>query len=610
MKIINQYYRPDIQIFRGFSIVIVVLYHLNIPGFHNGYLGVDIFFVLSGFLMAVLVEKYNSIEFYERRFKRLIPAYLVTIFITTLFIILLTEPVDANQSFDRIFFNLFGFSNFAFWLESSYFDGRYFKPLLHLWSLSIEVQFYLFAPFLLPFLRRHKIILTSVILISFLAALIFLTISPKTSFFLLPTRLWEFLFGACVAWFAPMYRESKTINFLRISLIFLLIIIIVFYPLPTNSFNIFTGHVGIGAFLLVICVSTLIFLRIDKIFPSKFFISNFLIKLGDYSYSIYLTHFPIIILINYRPFGGTLLGYSSALDLILILTLTFVFSYFLFNYVEKLRYDKNIITPTIWLFIICSLLGIFGPKIISLKYTEKELLIHNAWENKEAYRCSKVHRLLNPISKTCQLGESKSDKKVLLLGNSHSYSIKTAFTNAMDEYDLSTYFYVSNTPLMSEKNDQTIVLNEIKKNKINHVVFHYDSTFFNVQSNTLRLAALINLIKNIDVSFYFIAPVPIHDIHVPQGMLKELNQANYKFPNTTITEYYSLNSSFLKFIKDNQVDSNFIKYPHLILCNSDKCLYEKDGVPYYYDQDHLTLAGAQSLSPLLNELAFTLSSSD
>ena len=110
----HQIYRADLQIIRGTSILLVFLYHLKIPWFQNGFLGVDIFFVLSGFLMAILTEKVSPIEFYARRLKRLLPAYFVVVLVATAVVITITIPVNSNQRLDRIFYDLVGLSNFAF----------------------------------------------------------------------------------------------------------------------------------------------------------------------------------------------------------------------------------------------------------------------------------------------------------------------------------------------------------------------------------------------------------------------------------------------------------------------------------------------------------------
>ena len=135
MNQVNKY-RVDLQFLRGISVILVLFYHLGVPGFDNGYLGVDIFFVLSGFLMAMLTDKFEPVEFYKRRMKRLVPAYLVTIIVTTLVVILVAVPSDSGQRLDRIWFDFFGLSNIAFWLENSYFNSSAFR--LNFFSFLLE----------------------------------------------------------------------------------------------------------------------------------------------------------------------------------------------------------------------------------------------------------------------------------------------------------------------------------------------------------------------------------------------------------------------------------------------------------------------------------------
>ena len=107
-------YRADIQILRAIAVLLVLFYHLQINGFDNGFLGVDIFFVLSGYLMAQLYDKSSKKVFYARRFKRIVPAYLITVSLTTFIVAFIASPADFSQRFDRIWFDLLGLSNIAF----------------------------------------------------------------------------------------------------------------------------------------------------------------------------------------------------------------------------------------------------------------------------------------------------------------------------------------------------------------------------------------------------------------------------------------------------------------------------------------------------------------
>lgn len=146
--------RSDIQVLRGVAIVLVVLYHLDIKGFELGFLGVDIFFVISGFLIAKIAPHQNISDFLMRRIRRLAPSYFFTLFVVTTIVFFYTIPADSNQFLERLPFHFFGLSNFSFWAENSYFTLSSFRPLLNLWSLAVELQFYLMFVCGLIFLVR------------------------------------------------------------------------------------------------------------------------------------------------------------------------------------------------------------------------------------------------------------------------------------------------------------------------------------------------------------------------------------------------------------------------------------------------------------------------
>lgn len=136
-------YRADIQILRGISVLLVVLFHLGFSSFQSGFLGVDVFFVISGFLMAVLYNHNDVKGFFRRRALRLLPAYYVTIISTVILSTLFVTRNESVQVFEQAYFGSIFASNIGFWFENSYFSNSAFNPLLHLWSLGVEIQFYL-----------------------------------------------------------------------------------------------------------------------------------------------------------------------------------------------------------------------------------------------------------------------------------------------------------------------------------------------------------------------------------------------------------------------------------------------------------------------------------
>lgn len=174
--------RQDIQFLRGLAVLTVVLFHLEVPFFQNGFLGVDIFFVISGFLMAKLFDKGSTLDFYKRRLDRLYPAYALTLFVTLVAGSFIAIPVDFNQLFEQSISGLLFFSNIYYWSQNSYFDKAAFNPILNLWSLAIEVQFYIIVPLIYPILKRNKLMFILAFGVSLAACVAVQAISPKTAF--------------------------------------------------------------------------------------------------------------------------------------------------------------------------------------------------------------------------------------------------------------------------------------------------------------------------------------------------------------------------------------------------------------------------------------------
>ena len=596
-------YRNDLQILRGVAVLFVLLYHLKVFGFQNGYLGVDLFFVLSGFLMATLCERSSVSEFYNRRLRRLLPAYLFTILLTTIAVIIFVVPSDANQRFDRFWFDVTGLSNVAFWIENSYFDTSAFKPLLNLWSLGVELQFYVIAPFLLPFLRK-RLILTFLFIFGCLLASIFITsISPKTSFFMMPLRLWEFLVGALVAWY-PL-KINSVLNERLLQNVFLLLLLGVFflYPLKDDSITFLYAHPGLAAVLVAVLTAFLISLKMNRTFIFKGIVGSSLSKLGDYSYSIYLIHFPVIVLLNYSEFGGTQLGYSNWTNAFMIILVTSVISYFMFHNVESLKSSKTFAKPILLSFISLIILGLAAPSLNKLRFSENQQLIFQAWEDRSSYRCGKIFRLFNPTESVCSIGIQNGKKNVLLLGNSHADSLKVPFVKALDKKNLSTFFYVANNPLLSKQTNAEYISKDVARFDIEAVVLHYSRSFYLTEENREKLADFINQMKTQSVDILLISPVPTYEYHVPKLLYLNSIDPSKKIPRTSIQNYLDRNDEFFKMIEKLGISSSKLFYPHEYLCTEDNCLLSIDGVPVYFDSHHLTISGANILMPIFNEIA-------
>ena len=223
-------YRPDIDGLRAIAVGSVILYHFDVWPFTGGFVGVDVFFVISGYLITnLIVKEINAGEFsfgnfYIRRARRLLPAFFVVLAITFYFGVLVFGAKDLKALGESTMYAIFSLSNFHFWSIADYFDtSTKLKPLLHTWSLSVEEQFYLFWPLTIVLLFRLPRLVAPIVLalmsISSLALAVFWIRSGDgvTAFYLLPARIVEFGFGAALVWIPrfvvpAFYREMALVS--------------------------------------------------------------------------------------------------------------------------------------------------------------------------------------------------------------------------------------------------------------------------------------------------------------------------------------------------------------------------------------------------------------
>ena len=602
------FYRSDIQILRGIAVLLVLAHHLRIKGFENGFLGVDIFFVLSGYLMAQLYDKGSAKMFYVRRLKRLLPAYIVTIAVTSFLVAVLAVPSDANQHFDRLVFDLAGLSNIAFWLENSYFDSSSFKPLLHLWSLGVELQYYLLVPLLLPFLRTRRWLLYGAIAGSLLVACLLTTISPKTSFFLLPFRVWEFLIGATVAWYATGDETKRRGPVVSISLVFLLLCALIF-PIEPDALSVLYGHPGMALLFVSLCTALILAKPLHQVMSDANLVGKSLMKVGDYSYSIYLVHFPVIVLFNYRAFNGTTLESESIESTIMILLVTALLAMLMFRFVESVRIKKSFTKVFFSIAAVSFVLIVVSGPLNNARFTAQQNLIFDAWSDRDTYRCGKIVRMLNPTETICPIGRGDRAEKVLLLGNSHADSMKKIFSTSLSSNGVASFFYVANNPLMSHRTNAESIYNDILRLQITNVVVHYSPTFYENPAYLDALEMLLLYLNEQEIKVDFISPVPTYDYHVPQALYERSIDTQNTIDVVMLEEYTSRNEPFFSFMASRPVNSSANLFlAHEFLCEVDSgCLIEEDGRPLYFDSGHLTLTGARRLRPLFEAIVKQLS---
>jgi peptidoglycan/LPS O-acetylase OafA/YrhL len=587
-------YRSDIQVLRGIAVLAVVGYHLALPGFENGFLGVDLFFVLSGFLMVAIYRTGNAVQFYSRRARRLFPAFFVTILATLAVSTFRTVPSDFIQVTEQSKFAIGLIPNFYFWSQDSYFASANFNPLLHLWSLGVEFQFYLILPILIFFFTKFKVSKYLIFFVSAAASLVILQISPKTAFFILPFRIWEFVAGMIA--FDLLNRKKNNFPIILHKFakpVLPLATLGIFLLLPLNGFSTsyLFGHPGLGA--LLISILAVLYLIFAPVFPC----TKWLEVIGKYSYSIYLVHFPIIVFFHYEAFGGTILELQDPV-MILLQTLLIAFLSFAMYHIIELPFRSKGIKLKAWLLImiIFALCVSVMPNLKMQQLTTKDRNIVEARFDRAQYRCGKLSRIFNPTAKVCIIGQKDLEKSVLLIGNSHADALKTSFITVANQNSKGVYFWVQNNPLMSNKSEVIEVANIVRKEKISEVYLHFSSRAVKYES----ILALRNELNSMGVTLKVLGPIPTWPMNVPEELWRSRDsnsvssalQQDYK-------SFAEANSEEINLYKQRFIEGSTFFDLGKILCQPNCAYQDFSGRPLYWDSGHLTLTGAKKLESVL-----------
>ena len=585
-------YRKDIQMLRGIAVLLVVFFHLEVPGFNSGFLGVDVFFVISGYLMAVMYDPTKKKEFFVKRAKRLLPAYFAVLLFTLLLALVITVPSDFRQVSSQAVFATFFVSNIGFWLENSYFDKAAFKPLLHLWSLGVEIQFYLLVPAIYWLFKKIKASYVLMLVLSAIACFLVLSVSPKSSFFLLPFRVWEFLIGFGVAKY--IYKQRN--NEVRLAWLggasMLMIIGISFTNINGGALGFLNGHPGLAS--LFISLATAMYLSFglpEKIQQNP--IAGGLEKIGGYSYSIYLAHFPVIVLFLYQPFGGTILKATSIGQSLALVALVVSASALLYGLIEQpFRSNKHVLRWSIAAATVVFGFSFMGMLVQKMFIPEKEMLIYQAWTDRGSYRCGKISRVINPTAISCEItGSMKTPShRVMFVGNSHADSVKAVFSDAAQAANVSLYFMVENNPLMEGGISPQRLIKEAQTRNADAIVLHYSPG--GIDYKIIDQLAL--MAKEAQIHLAFVMPVPVWDSHIPTALLQNIKHAEV-LPTQSIGDYESFNADLTKGIE--KIDPSKLKTYQVadVFCKT-ACRYiSESGKPLYFDKGHLTLTGGEVL---------------
>ena len=619
-------YRPEIDGLRALAVLPVVLYHSKINLFQGGFVGVDIFFVISGFLITKIIitevfqSSFSIIKFYERRARRILPALFTVLIFSTVLSWALLPPIQFKDFGQSLFFVSFFTSNILFWIESGYFtEATELKPLIHTWSLGVEEQFYIFFPLLVLFIYKinKKYIFPSIFLILTISLFLsYIYSAPnidtelrEAAFFLLPTRAWELMLGSILC----LSNKHSVINSNGMFNNFMSFIglLLIFYSILFFGEN--TPFPGLYALVPTLGAAFIIVFGTNKTYAFKLLTIKPMIFIGLTSYSIYLWHQPLLAFSRFYFIGEL----SSVTVLLIIITSIFL-GYCSWRYIEQPFRDKNKISrKNIFIFSIAGtlILSSIG-MIIHLndgfknRYSTNEiaLLDFQSYEQRdELYRerdcLLKQNQDQNSFKDICKAGET------YIWGDSHAAGLYAGINlnEEASQFTASGCPPILNIKINAVPNCASIndyIYSSIEQAKPRRVFLSAYWIHDSYEGSDDLLLKTLSKISNEhpSVEFYVLGGLPIWFPSLPVTMLKADNLLNGQ-------ETYIENQLFKKIAQKDEViktmvldlNNKNIKFISMLdlLCEGNHCLTQAaypNIEPIAFDYGHLTRSGSVEVS--------------
>lgn len=645
-------YRPEIDGLRTVAVMPVVLFHLGYGFLSGGYFGVDVFFVISGFLITkiltenIVEQKFSMIDFWIRRVKRLLPALLsvvlVTILVSSLFVF---KPIMLEITAD-VFPAIFSYFNFHALSDfGNYWGGKSNNSFfLHVWSLSVEEQFYLFYPFLLffsyKFFKGFIKPLVVITLLSFLFFVFYISKDKDFTFYMLPSRIWELSLGGIISLIKYDAIKQNSISGI-LSIIGLLLVIL--------SYFIGTETISTHVVLPVLGASLVILFSTPQNFVGQILSNQILVKIGKLSYSIYLWHWPIIVF--FKNFDYQLHHINRHLINSIILILTIFLSYLTYRFVEnKTRNFKHTPIIVIILISILSVSTVYFSKQFNIYYKTEFIPSSDYFRFYDISPTQVIPEKNNPIdygmdmpNRSLKFSEAykkegivtklnNKNPEFVLFGDSHGVMWAKLLDEISDEFQLSRAFYTStaSNPLFNLKNinDQPKSACYTNTQRIDYVksllgnIEKWRPKFFIIicrwegftDINKQNLNDLISLLGDKNIKVILFNQPPRLSFMGNKNAAQYFSYLNFKaLSDTNLVDLYNNESVLLSnsYIQSLQKKYNHVKvydvFDRLLINDSIMVSAHKD--VFYYDDDHLSYSGTKifkdEIKRLINDVLET-----
>jgi peptidoglycan/LPS O-acetylase OafA/YrhL len=617
-------YRSDIDGLRAVAVLLVVACHIGIYRLRGGFVGVDIFFVISGYLISSVIlsemaaSRFLLRSFYERRIRRIFPALLVMLLATSVLAYRYLLPVEMEDFAKSLVASIFSQSNFYFWHQSGYFDApAALKPLLHTWSLAVEEQFYIFFPLFLVAIRRLypdrlRLSVAAIAVVSFAASVVAAYKYPNSAFYLAPTRAWELLLGTILS--LKMLPEIQgTIRRNAVTIIGMGLI--VFAAVAFSSSTPFPGFAALapclGAALIIAGGETggSLVARALSTKPAVF--------VGLISYSLYLWHWPIIVfqkistilITGVSDRVGGLVAFAAAL---VIATLSWKFVELPFrNGSLKLSGAPLFGAACASSFLVTAFaLGMLLTQGFPSRFPSEAVRVASYLDygTKDEYREGSCFLLPSAKSETFDsetcLRQDPTKKNYLLVGDSHAAALWYGLAKTLDGINVMQATAAGCKPTLRNVREASAQCTQLMTYVFNDYLtsHHVDSLLIAArweQSDLPRLSDTISWAVERGFKVTVFGPMIQYDSSLPRLLATSIKDNDPSIPYShRVVECARLDKEMSAVAQTKW----HVRYVSVLnsLCGRESCVeYAADGVPLQFDYGHLTRDGSILLAQKL-----------
>ena len=651
-------YRADIDGLRAISVIAILLYHANIAGFKGGFVGVDVFFVISGYLITSIIaqeikkDQFSITGFYERRIRRIFPALFMVLGFSYIMAFFLMMPYDFKLfSLSLVTATLFT-SNLTFEHQAGYFDSQAeAKPLLHTWSLAVEEQFYIFFPLFLIIINRYfkgkwvPFILGAAI-VSLILSIWCVVNAPNAAFYLAPFRCWELMLGSMLSlkvlpkinlkWlrqslggmglalvFGSIWLVSKQVPFPGLNAL---------YPTMGAAFIIYSGEY-------------------EQTWVSRLLGNRAFSFIGKISYSLYLWHWPLLVFAQYyqQEVLTPLLTWVTIFFSVVVAILSWKFVESPFRS-KALISGKKLFSQAGLIMTLALILGLTGflGKGLPARLPERVNKIAEFATFKHPYSpCFSDEQHFVFLKHTCNIGAEHTEPTIAVWGDSHAEVMLPMLESLAKEHHqaIQAFSYGGCPPLLGVKRaapsaaphcldfNRQVMTQLTKTPKISTVVLigsyaaylegsntsgriDPEFTFITNETGTAKklverqqlfittIQKTIGELTQAHKRVILVYPVPETIYRIPAALSRWVLAGKEPSTFTRPATLYQQREAFVFKTLDGLGKSKQIIriYPHQKLCNAFKCIVYHDGKPLYIDDNHLTSAGSEYIKPLFYKI--------